>query len=61
MTVGKANVFEREIEIPVDVGQKIRGILDITAGAKGIIIFAHGGGSGRLSPRNRYVAGCLTF
>lgn len=28
-------------------------------GAKGLVIFAHGSGSGRFSPRNRYVAGVL--
>lgn len=32
------------------------GDLDIPAGAKGIVIFAHGSGSSRLSPRNRHVA-----
>ena len=31
-------------------------ILGIPADAKGLVIFAHGSGSGRLSPRNNYVA-----
>lgn len=31
-------------------------ILGIPEGATGIVIFAHGSGSGRLSPRNNYVA-----
>lgn len=31
-------------------------ILDVPPDARGIIIFAHGSGSGRLSPRNNYVA-----
>jgi dienelactone hydrolase len=30
--------------------------LDIPASAQGIVLFAHGSGSGRHSPRNRYVA-----
>lgn len=30
--------------------------LGIPAGAEGIVIFAHGSGSGRMSPRNNYVA-----
>ena len=29
----------------------------LPAGAQGIVLFAHGSGSSRLSPRNRYVAG----
>jgi putative phosphoribosyl transferase len=33
--------------------------LDVPAGATAIVIFAHGSGSGRLSPRNRHVAGVL--
>lgn len=32
------------------------GILTIPQNAKGIVVFAHGSGSGRLSPRNQYVA-----
>lgn len=34
----------------------LEGILDLPAQAKGIILFAHGSGSSRLSPRNRAVA-----
>jgi len=34
-------------------------ILGIPQKAQGIVIFAHGSGSGRLSPRNSYVARCL--
>jgi putative phosphoribosyl transferase len=32
------------------------GMLEIPAGAQGIVLFAHGSGSGRFSPRNNYVA-----
>jgi len=32
------------------------GLLGVPEGAPGIVIFAHGSGSGRLSPRNTYVA-----
>jgi putative phosphoribosyl transferase len=49
---------EREVRIsagPVE----LEGILDIPEGAQGIVLFAHGSGSGRHSPRNRYVAGAL--
>jgi putative phosphoribosyl transferase len=38
---------------------QLDGILDIPADAKGIVLFAHGSGSSRYSPRNQYVAGVL--
>ncbi|MCE9590868.1 MAG: dienelactone hydrolase family protein [Planctomycetes bacterium] len=36
-----------------------RGELTIPTGASGIVLFAHGSGSSRHSPRNKYVAGVL--
>jgi putative phosphoribosyl transferase len=38
---------------------ELEGSLSIPAGARGIVLFAHGSGSSRHSPRNRYVAGVL--
>ena len=38
---------------------RLDGDLAIPAGAEGIVMFAHGSGSSRHSPRNRYVAGVL--
>jgi dienelactone hydrolase len=38
---------------------KLEGNLVIPDGATGIVLFAHGSGSSRHSPRNRYVAGVL--
>jgi putative phosphoribosyl transferase len=35
----------------------VQGDLDVPADAGGIIVFAHGSGSSRHSPRNRYLAG----
>ena len=35
------------------------GQLAVPDGARGLVIFAHGGGSSRFSPRNRYVARVL--
>src|SRR6266850_1433241 len=35
------------------------GDLSLPDGARGIVLFAHGSGSSRLSPRNRYVAQLL--
>jgi predicted alpha/beta-hydrolase family hydrolase len=34
----------------------VEGNLNVPLGAKGIVLFAHGSGSGRFSPRNQYVA-----
>jgi len=49
---------EREIIIPAgDV--KLPGVLTIPSKARGIVVFAHGSGSGRFSPRNRFVAQVL--
>jgi dienelactone hydrolase len=44
---------------PVEVAAgraTLRGDLGLPDGATGIVLFAHGSGSGRLSPRNRFVA-----
>jgi len=46
---------EAVVRIPVG-GVVIEGNLAIPSGAKGIALFAHGSGSSRFSPRNRYVA-----
>ena len=37
----------------------LEGDPDIPKAATGIILFAHGSGSSRHSPRNKYVADCL--
>jgi putative phosphoribosyl transferase len=42
-------------ESVVQIGA-LEGNLTIPAGARGIVLFAHGSGSSRHSPRNRYVA-----
>jgi len=34
----------------------LAGLLSVPAGAPGLVIFAHGSGSGRLSPRNNFVS-----
>lgn len=45
----------KDVEIPVAAGL-LHGTLEIPAGAFGVVVFAHGSGSGRLSPRNNAVA-----
>jgi pimeloyl-ACP methyl ester carboxylesterase len=34
----------------------LQGALELPAGPAGVVVFSHGSGSGRLSPRNQYVA-----
>jgi pimeloyl-ACP methyl ester carboxylesterase len=48
--------FVREVTIP-PVG--LSGTLKVPSGARGLVIFAHGSGSSRFSPRNRAVASAL--
>ncbi|MDA8260493.1 MAG: alpha/beta hydrolase [Betaproteobacteria bacterium] len=40
-------------------GAIVEGMLEIPEGAVGLVLFAHGSGSSRHSPRNNYVAGVL--
>jgi dienelactone hydrolase len=58
--VGHGAVTEREsaVEIPAD-GVLLKGDLTVPRDAGGIVVFAHGSGSGRFSPRNRAVADVL--
>jgi putative phosphoribosyl transferase len=49
-----------EHEVTLDLSAvSVPGLLALPAGAKGIVLFAHGSGSSRLSPRNAMVAGVL--
>ena len=49
---------EREVDV-VAGNRHLAGTLVVPEGAHGIVLFAHGSGSSRLSPRNRLVAGTL--
>jgi putative phosphoribosyl transferase len=55
------NASGHDIAIPLDKRSYhiISGNLSIPKGSKGLVIFAHGSGSGRYSPRNRYVSQVL--
>jgi dienelactone hydrolase len=46
------------VSIPVD-SIRLEGDLSIPTGASGVVLFAHGSGSSRRSPRNRFVADLL--
>ena len=48
-----------EHEQPVKIttgGLSLEGILGLPASPNGVVVFAHGSGSGRFSPRNNFVA-----
>src|SRR3954467_13032623 len=49
---------EQVVKGPAGQAQ-LEGNLAAPAGARGVVLFAHGSGSSRHSPRNRYVAGVL--
>lgn len=50
----------REQLVTIPAGDvSIQGAFEAPAGAPGVVVFAHGSGSGRLSPRNQYVARML--
>jgi putative phosphoribosyl transferase len=51
-------IIDRIIQIPLD-DIKIEGKLDVPKNASGLVLFAHGSGSSRHSPRNNYVAQVL--
>jgi len=50
---------ERPVSLPVQSGEALAGDLAFPGGAVGIVVFAHGSGSSRLSARNRSVAAAL--
>src|ERR687885_432837 len=61
MLMNRASGLSRE-ELPVRVpagSVVLEGNVGVPEGAQGVVLFAHGSGSGRYSPRNRYVAKAL--
>ena len=49
---------ERSVEVPSGK-RRLPGLLAVPPAAQGVVAFAHGSGSGRLSPRNQFVARAL--
>src|SRR5437588_13115726 len=58
MTVPTPNVQEHPVQLPAGRA-RLDGDLAISDNPAGIVLFAHGSGSSRFSPRNRHVAGIL--
>jgi putative phosphoribosyl transferase len=54
----RPEIQEKEVHIPID-GIMLDASLVLPQAARGVVLFAHGSGSSRLSPRNRYVANVL--
>jgi len=52
------SVVQQSMQMPA-AGVLLETDVVIPESAQGVVLFAHGSGSGRLSPRNRYVAGEL--
>jgi pimeloyl-ACP methyl ester carboxylesterase len=58
MPPGLDHITSAEVAVPVREGA-INATLDLPPDARGLVIFAHGSGSSRFSPRNRNVAASL--
>ena len=54
----RTNVDDRPVHVQAGTAE-LQGDLRIPPAARGIVVFAHGSGSGRHSPRNRFVADVL--
>jgi dienelactone hydrolase len=58
--MSQASGRENTRTVRISLGRStLDGDLRVPAGAQGVVLFAHGSGSSRHSPRNRYVAGVL--
>jgi pimeloyl-ACP methyl ester carboxylesterase len=53
----ETRVAERDVVVQTEV--PLAGFLGVPRDARGLVIFAHGTGSSRFSPRNRFVAGVI--
>ena len=56
--MNKTNTENRYVQI-LSTGVRLEGIVSIPKDAKGFVVFVHGSGSSRHSPRNQYVAQTL--
>src|SRR5215210_4405315 len=56
--MNKTNTENRYVQI-LSAGVRLEGIMSIPEDVKGLVVFVHGSGSSRHSPRNQYVAQTL--
>ncbi len=59
MSYGEARELEERPVAIATAGRLLPGTLSLPEGAEGVVLFAHGSGSGRFSPRNQFVARVL--
>jgi putative phosphoribosyl transferase len=52
-------IYNELVKIQTPDGVAVEGMLELPSSLHGIVLFAHGSGSSRLSPRNNFVAGQL--
>ena len=58
--ISQSGSIQDEAEVLIDLGGvRLEGDLSVPANASGFVLFAHGSGSSRRSPRNQYVAKML--
>ncbi|WP_375756189.1 dienelactone hydrolase family protein [Corallococcus exercitus] len=57
--MSRRRVSEHAVQLEAEPGVWLNGTLSIPEAASGVVLFAHGSGSSRFSPRNQYVAGVL--
>jgi putative phosphoribosyl transferase len=57
--MNESGMSEHEVQVAADPGVLLEGTLSMPERASGVVLFAHGSGSSRFSPRNRYVASVL--
>ncbi|NOK07641.1 dienelactone hydrolase family protein [Corallococcus exercitus] len=57
--MNERRVSEHAVRLEAEPGVWLEGTLSVPEGISGVVLFAHGSGSSRFSPRNRYVAGVL--
>lgn len=50
------NAIEQTLAVPLSDGVELEVDVAVPVAARGVVVFAHGSGSSRRSPRNRYVA-----
>ena len=56
--MNNTNIEHREVQI-LSTGVRLEGIMSVAKDANGIVLFVHGSGSSRHSPRNQFVARIL--
>lgn len=59
LTEARDATFSGDVRIPASETEWMEGHLDVPFGARGMVVFSHGSGSSRLSPRNQQVAARL--